>query len=269
LKKISSLLLIIIIFGCSYNQTVRRRQPQSFQEQERFSIDIEIKKICYNDFKKVYYIWEANTDYVHIYHKGKKINTVGGKGFGRQNFQKLSDISLSADGYLYAFDSINRTLKKFDENGDLRAEIAISSDFQPQLAAVSIDGKIYIYDDERHDIVILDARGRETGSFGGLQFGEISSLDIQKDIISIYNADHKITFFYSRFGQYITEIEGQSFREYDEYYSLKEHYFEHQRSGRHFAMNPEGWRKMFYQEPWIILTGEKQIMTGKIDYAVD
>ncbi len=258
--------MLWLLCGCTVAQSGRNIVPSGFVEEYHLDPGFKIEKVCYNSIEQVVYLWEANSDQIHIFQQDKRINTIGGRGFERSNFQKLSDICLSPDGNLIALDSFDRSLKKFDKTGNLITEIKIAKNLNPSLAAVSIDEKIYIYDDKRKEILMLDDKGKESGSFGSLQFNEVSCLELNKDILSLYDSEQDITLFYSRYGQLLDEHEGRCFMEMDQVFCQRDYFLEYIPSGEKLAVHTSKWQKIFYQSPEIILYDGEKIIIGKMRY---
>ena len=259
--------MLWLLCGCTISQSGRNIEPSGFVEEYHLAPGFKVEKVCYNAMEHVAYLWETNTDQIHIFQNDKLVNTIGGRGFERGNFQKLSDICLSPDGNLIALDSFDRSLKKFDKTGNLVTEIKIDKNLNPSLAAMSLDEKIYIYDGKSKEILVLDNRGKEKESFGSLQFNEISSLELYQDILSLYDKEQNITLFYSRYGQLLDEHEGHCFMERDQIYILKDYFLEHLPDKEKFAVHTRSWQNIFYQSPEIILYDGEKIAIGKMKYA--
>jgi len=269
LRKIFNLLILSTLFACTINTGTKNLQPVEFTEIFALKTDIKVEKACYNSIEQVIYIWESNTDKIHIYKDDKEINTIGGKGFDKINFQKLADICLTPDGDIFALDSYNNSLKKFSKTGKMTGEMQINSNLDPQLVVIALDQKIYIYDDKRNEIVVLDYKSNELAAWGNLQFGDIASLELYNDLLVVYDLENDQTYFFSTYGQLVDQHSGHCYLENDQLYSIRRYYLEHQKNMTKFAVNTNLWQKVFFQAPEIILYDGKKLILGKIRYEKD
>jgi len=258
--------LLCGLTACTLNTVGRAAKPAGFTEILRLDTDIAIEKVCYNSIEQITYIWEANTEEIHVFEQNIQINTIGGTGFDRTNFQKLADICLSPDGDLFALDSVDRSLKKFDKKGDLIAKIQMDNNLSPQLVAIALDQKIYIYDDKRKEIVVLNYKGKEIETFGNLQFNEPASLELYHDLLAVYDRENELTMFFSRFGQKVDQQQGHCYIDNQQVYCAKNFFLEHLAETHKYAINTIPWQKVFFQSPEIILIDGKKILVGMIKY---
>ncbi|MCF7911137.1 MAG: hypothetical protein K9M99_01310 [Candidatus Cloacimonetes bacterium] len=268
MKKIFSVLFICGLSACTLYNSGSSARPAGFSEILLLNTNIAVEKACYNSLKQVTYIWESNTEKIHIFKQNKQINTIGGEGFDRANFQKLTDICLSPDGDIFALDSPDRSLKKFDEKGELRAVIKIDADLSPLLVAVALDQKIYVYGDKRKEIVVLNYKGKELEAFGSMQFYEPASLELYNDLIAVYEPLNDITVFFSRLGQVVDEQKGHCYIENRQVYCAGSFFLQQVNGQNKFAVNTSPWQKVFFQSPEIILSDGNKLLVGMIKYDV-
>ena len=266
MRKIFSLLILSSLFACSINTTTRNLQPVEFTETFTLETDIKVEKACYNSIDQVTYIWEYNTDKIHIFKADFEVNTIGGKGVDNTNFQKLTDICLAPDGDLFALDSFDNSLKKFNKTGEMTGKMQINSNLDPKLAVIALDQKIYIYDDKRNEIVVLNYRGNESAAWGNLKFGEITSLELYNDLLVVYDLVNNETLFFSTYGQLVDQHAGHCYLENDQLFCLQRYYLEHKADKAKFAVNTKPWLKVFFQSPEIIMYDGKKLILGKIRY---
>ncbi|MDP8220770.1 MAG: hypothetical protein P9X26_05460 [Candidatus Stygibacter frigidus] len=266
MRKIYSFLILSSLFACSINTTTRNLQPVEFTEIFTLKTDIKIEIACYNSIDQVTYIWETNTDKIHIFNREVEVNTIGGKGVDNTNFQKLSDICLAPDGDLFALDSFDNSLKKFNKTGKMTGKLLINGNLDPKLVVIALDQKIYIYDDKRNEIVVLDYKGNEIAAWGNLEFGEIASLELYNDLLAVYDLMNDETLFFSTYGQLIDQHQGRCYLENDQLFYLQRYYLEHKANNAKFAVNTTPWLKVFFQSPEIIMYDGKKLILGKIRY---
>jgi hypothetical protein len=269
LKKIFSFLLLCWLTCCTLNTVSRAARPVGFTEILQLDTDIAIEKVCYNSIEQITYIWESNTEEIHVFEQNIQVNTIGGIGFDRTSFQNLADICLSPDGDLFALDSVERSLKKFDKKGDFIAQIQMDSNLSPQMVAVSLDQKIYIYDDKRKEIVVLNYKGKEIETFGSLQFNEPACLELYNDLLAVYDPENENTMFFSRFGQIVDQQNGHCYIDNQQIYCAQKFFLEHIPEKHKYAINTLPWQKIFFQSPEIILSDGKKILVGMIKYESD
>ena len=89
------ILLILFLAGCSTIEMQTDRTPERIIIIHKIQTDFIPQKCLYSSINKTAFVSEKETDIIHIYKNGKKVNTIGGLGFTSSSFNKLADITLS------------------------------------------------------------------------------------------------------------------------------------------------------------------------------
>ncbi len=103
-----STFLLFLLFGCSSVELQTDHSPLQLNIIQKINLGFIPAKCVYSSTERTTFILEENTNYIHIYRNGKKINTIGGLGFENTNFNDLSDITISPDGKLLVLDSFQK-----------------------------------------------------------------------------------------------------------------------------------------------------------------
>ena len=255
-----------MLISCTIQRTSKTYRITGYEEKYKLKTDTKAQKIIYDSLERVVYIWEKDTDLIHIYHGQIKKNTIGGSGISGLNFQKLSDICLSADGQLLTLDSFGRQIKKIDKNGNLIGEINLEHEIDPVLLATSLDEKFYIWDENRKEVIILNSRGQKIETHTDLELEGAECLEVYDDMIAIYDLQNMTTSFFSKYGQLLDQLNGRCFCENGIYFKLDDHFIIDLKENNKFAINPHKWQSLTFQDPEIILYDGKWTKIGELKY---
>ncbi|MDZ4181852.1 MAG: hypothetical protein U1B83_03160, partial [Candidatus Cloacimonadaceae bacterium] len=102
-------------------------------------------KALYEPRTGTLFVLQRETHEIHIYRENMRINSIGGLGFERINFQRLSDMALDNEGSLLVLDSLHRRIKKFSVDGKYISEIALSDTQQPEYFCPGTEQNIFVY----------------------------------------------------------------------------------------------------------------------------
>ncbi len=200
-------LLVLVLFavllaGCAENRTFPPKVETVRERVAEFPVArVYTKAVSVARGKTVYAFVRASQE-IDIYVDGVRTNSIGGLGFERGNFQRLSDIGVDTDGGLLALDSARKLLRKFTPEGMFVSEFRFESLSQPELFCVAPDGTLFVYDAAPSEIVCfspLDAR--EFNRFGRFELNQPQNLDCNKDYLWAQNRDREATQVFSLLGQ--------------------------------------------------------------------
>lgn len=201
-RSLPLLLVMILIAACAVNL------PRLPLEDMELMINIEVEesldKVIYNPRSGLFYGLSRRWQQIHFYNGAKRVNSIGGIGTQKTNFQRLSDIAIDMDGSLLTLDSMSKTMRRFSAEGMWLSEIELKTLVQPELFAIAIDQSIYIYDGIEAEIVCLSMIDyTEQYRFGKFQLYRISEIYLGRDRVVAYSASDNVSHVYTRLGQYL------------------------------------------------------------------
>jgi len=166
-------------------------------------VDFNFDKACYSHTDRIFYLLNTNSNEIYIYNKSGLINTIGKPGFEKENFRKLSDITIGIDGHLYALDSFEKSIKKFNKDGVFLTQINLDNVISPEKFAFTNYGSLLIFDAHRKEILYLDAFDFKTKfTFGKFQIEKAEFIVINGSYLSVYDLTNHETLIFSINGQF-------------------------------------------------------------------
>ena len=182
---ITVLILISYLSACAVGKVATRRNIEQFRGIDSMIVKFHFDKVCYNHLNRTFFCLNRDENTIYIYRK-QLINTIGKSGFGNDNFRQVTDISVGVDGYLYALDSFDQSIKKFDSEGKFIGRAGISNVSSPQRFAITQYGGFYVYDGHSREIVVLDPYDYTIRhSFGKFQIETVDNISIAGDYVNI------------------------------------------------------------------------------------
>lgn len=200
----------VLIPGCSNNRFSAYREISGYTNSSLIQLDASYDKAVCDPQANVVFALSKATQEVHIFRDGTRINSIGGIGFERTNFQRLTDIAVDNDGGLLALDSAQKLLRKYSEKGGLVAELKFSALQQPELFCLSSDGSLFVYDSASSEIVCysqLDAS--ELYRFGRFELEQPVSIACNHDYLYAYSSVKNCSYVFYILGQYKETIPQQ------------------------------------------------------------
>lgn len=217
-KRLIHFFWLVIIMSCASN----RFTPRTISE-----LVLVDSLVVYQQFDKVSFLPSERTFFcllqsensIYIYKNDVFYNKIGGSGFSSDNFRNLSDITIGIDGYLYALDSFDKSIKRFDRDGKFQNSVSISHINSPIKFAFSYFGYIFIYDSHAKEVHSLDSFNFSTKfTFGKFQLYDVDNLFVCGDFLNIYDNRKKQTNIYLINGKF--ENDYRDFTYYDTYKNL-------------------------------------------------
>ncbi len=259
--------LVLLLAGCSTIEMQTYKVPVEINIFQKIQTDFIPQKCLYSSINKTAFVLEKETDMIHIYRNGEKINTIGGLGFTSSSFNKLSDITLSPDGNLLALDSFQKKIKKFDIDGKLIAELNLNNFIEPALFAVGVDETYYIFDNASKEIIITRTFNESNWyTFGKFQFNDPCKISLGKNEITAYDKKKNSTIIFGILGRFQNEVNGNIQIDKQQQYILKDYYVYHPKSESKFAISTNKWND-FSIEDNVILLSDNEIWIGKLIYS--
>ena len=206
----SILLLCLVLSSCASTRFSARRDIETVTFIEFIQSERAYDKALADPVSRTVYALTRADQQIHVYRDGKRINSFGGLGTQSYNFQRLTDIALDNDGSLLALDMMAKELRRFSPDGKLLARLDLSALSQPELLVMSPDRDLLIYDAAPQELVcisMLDAS--ELYRFGKFQLRAPSSLNCNRDQVSVYSKTADETQFYYILGQFKESRKGQ------------------------------------------------------------
>jgi hypothetical protein len=185
---------VILLTGCAGLQAPDTPAPRiSLEPITDFVVDRPCRKCLYATIDRTVYLIDESAGQILIYRDGKKINTIGGIGFGSGEFQRLTDIALAPDGKLLALDSFARIIKKFDNEGKYLSEVSVDFVQEPTLLAVSDLETYYLYDRNRRELVSFTASS-DPFYFGKFMVTNPTGLGCTRERLWVHDSDRTLEF---------------------------------------------------------------------------
>ncbi|MCB5231223.1 MAG: hypothetical protein WCX83_01945 [Candidatus Cloacimonas sp.] len=266
---IALFIAIFSLFACSVNTELRvKRHPVDTKEVQSIHLPFRPEKIACSKLDNRLYVWEAGSNQIHLYQDSKRINTIGGLGFGESNFTKLSDITTTFNGRLLALDSFQKKIKKFDSSGMHLETFALNELNNPTLFDISRDGALYIYDATTNEVVIYDDSFKEIiYRFGKFQFVEPSSISVTRYNVTIYDKKTDTTYIHNSFGKLEEKLEG--YWQVDNYlqkYQLSNGIIKHNETSKNLQTSATPKRSFFIKDNLIMSISEREATLSEIIY---
>jgi len=223
-KSTFSLELVISIWlffsiSCTRHHISQAKPINYLHLQDRLFVNHHVDKACYAFIDKTFYLMHKSENAIYIYKQGQLWNIIGGPGFGESNFRRLTDINLGADGTLYALDSSERSLKKFDRTGKYQGQVLLTGTTKPSHFAISSTGGIFIYDNYLKEIAFFDYFSLNVKyTFGKFQIESCDELYLIGDFINIYSKPSNSTTIFFVNGLYENSYQGKML--VDSYHNL-------------------------------------------------
>lgn len=271
LKKERAFLALIIVLllleACSSIEQQHDYIPVKLNIIQKFNIDFIPQKCVFSYPERTVFIMEGN--YIHIFKNGRRINTIGGLGFDHSNFNKLTDIAIAPDGNLLAMDSFQKKIKKFDKDGKWITEFELADFVEPTLFDITNDETFYIYDDSRKEIITTHTfRENDFYSFGKFQLTKSRSLNLEKNIVLVYDLAEDKTIVFDRLGQFQEELDGKVQFDRRQKYKLEKYFFQHLASDKKFAVTSFQWLDFLIDNGFLILLSNHEIWICTLDYEI-
>ncbi len=202
--------LLLLVTACSNSHISAYRKLEGFGDLENFRVDAAYDKAVSDTRAQTIFALRKASQEIHIYRGGSLINSVGGLGFERTNFQRLSDIGVDTDGGLLALDSAQKILRKFSPEGGVIADVQFTALRQPELFCQSGDGTLFIYDASSSELVCYSQLDNsELYRFGRFELEQPASIACNRDYLYAYSAVKDCTYVFFLLGQYKETLPGQ------------------------------------------------------------
>jgi DNA-binding beta-propeller fold protein YncE len=206
-------------------------------------------------FGSIYIADTGNNRVLKLDADGQFIKTVGGFGWGKEQFYSPYDMHVSSVLDIFVADYNNNRIERYDKDLNYISSLYSGEDWDdqfqfgyPKSIASSIHGELFIIDGENIRLLKLNSFGDPEMSFGDFAEGKGRLLQPVQVVISpddkIYVSDsqaNKIIVF-DYFGNYLTEI-GSNFLKGPQgifYSSLKLLFIADQGKKRIVAFKPDG-----------------------------
>ena len=199
-----TLLAALILAGCSENKAALKESTGRLDSFYAFPVPRTYAKAVSDARGKTVYALSRESQEIDIFVDGVRMNSIGGLGFDRANFQRLSDIGVDTDGGLLALDSARKLLKKFSWEGMFISELKFDDLSQPELFCAAPAGTLFVYDAAASEIICYSPLdGREFDRFGRFELDRPVNLDCNKDYLWAHNLEEGSTGVFVLLGQHL------------------------------------------------------------------
>lgn len=261
-------LVLILAGGCASAPKLPPMHISSFSLFSSVSYEEDIAKAYYEPLSKTTAAFVPSSHQIHLWREGKRINVIGGLGMGAASFSALADITLGADGAIYALDSNAKSVKKFNLDGKLLANWSLKNVVQPQKIALGTEQNCYIWDSTAGEIIaysLLD--GSESFRFGRFQLKRVDQLFANRDYVVAFDAEADSSALFSNLGQYVRSEAGQLlFDPYNNGIIISQNAIVSQMSAAYLPLNASTGIVTIAKEVIVIVVDKHQIRLLKVDY---
>lgn len=277
MMKLMIIFPIIFFIGCVViNNDIVENISINLTKNFEFFVDYQIEKICYSKIDETLYVLEPNTKLIHIYHKKKKINTIGGVGFEKGKFNKLVDITISPEEKLLTLDSFTKKIARFNKEGKWLNESKLKGVEKPILFDINLNNELFVYDEYNKEIFIFnDILSEPIYNFGKFQFETPTKISCNNDFLLIYDSSLNKTLFYNTMGHYEKEEDGFiQIDKYNQRFILKRNFIEKFQINKtssntknlKFALSSQKWEDFKIQNNILLLNSKNKINIYIIEY---
>lgn len=263
------LLPFLLLAGCAMNIDTTRIGVTGLHQVYTLDTSYAIEKVQYSSIKDTYYVWEKNTYNIHLYRSGKEINLIGGLGYAKENFQKLTDIGVGADGSLYCLDQMPKKLKKFDADGRWLLDYDVAWSQEPVKFALDQSNQIIFFDDIQREFTFSsDLRPEEVFQFGKFQVISVDQITINNNLLIVNEPEPKQTSFFSLLGEYMVTRQGRIVADrFGNLFRMDANNITMIPSNETAASSIVPYTGIVVFDPFLLTTTEHQIQKWQIDYA--
>lgn len=196
--------------GCSSSRMAVQRRIAEIRFDASIRVGGILDKAVMDARGETVFGMNRSSQEIHIFKDNNRINTFGGLGFERTNFQRLYDIGVDTDGGLLALDSSQKILRKFTPEGRMLGELQLESLQQPELFCVGEDGDLFVYDATTSEIVCFSRLdSKELYRFGRFELEKPVWIACNHDYIYAYSQSNDRTYVFYRLGQFKETVSGQ------------------------------------------------------------
>ncbi|HPR17665.1 MAG TPA: hypothetical protein PLD62_05415 [Candidatus Cloacimonadota bacterium] len=262
-------LLLLLFSGCSNVVSQSNYVPAGFVTIREIPLSFIPQKCLYSSSQKTTFVWQKDSNLIHIFQNGIKINSIGGMGTGQTNFNNLSDIALAPDGSLLALDSFARKIKKFDTQGGFIAQFSLNNFDEPLLFDIALDETFYIYDNRSREIVATSLYGQqEYYRFGNFQLKTPSNLILSGNNLVVNDRTNDQTLVFDSLGQFLFSRNGYFQFQNGQWFLLQPYFLESEKSAAHFCQSLEKWDSFILQNGFCVVQSPQKVLIGKIQYEI-
>lgn len=205
-----TLMIALMLSACASNRFNAHRQISEIRLLDTIQVETQYDKAVCDPMSQTVFAMSKGNQGIDIYRHNEKINSIGGLGFERTNFQRLTDIGVDTDGGLLALDSAQKTLRKFSPEGAVVSEISLSALHQPELFCVSDDGNYFVYDAATEEIVnFTRLESAELYRFGRFEIQQPVTIACNHDYLYAYSEVKQSTYVFFLLGQFMEALPAQ------------------------------------------------------------
>jgi hypothetical protein len=255
----------MLLLGCSYLNQQSTRKIKNIRILRSIDTAYVPRDCCFSSVHNTVFVQQEGSNYVHIYSSTGEKNMIGGLGFGKDKFNKLSDIALAPDSNLLTLDSFEKSVKKFDWEGSLIATVQLKEFARPVLFDISNDGTYFVYDEQKNE-VISTSDFINFYNFGKFQLTDPFRLNLHRDNLQVYEKEADKTLIFTILGQFEREYEGNVQVKNQQRLKLEKYYLTTAEGERKFAINPQGWQDFIWKDNYVYLLAENKVVIAELEY---
>jgi len=187
------LFCVLLLFCCAVND-LTPRYITTITAQDTLTTDIQYDKVCYTDTDQTFFCLSRDANTFTIYKNNTIYNKIGGSGHSSDNFLNLADICIGNDNMLYALDTFDQSIKRFDTHGRFSSSVKIDYISSPSRFTASSYGDFFVYDSHAKEIYVLDSFSFDKKyTFGKFQINHADVMYLVGDALHVYDGRENTT----------------------------------------------------------------------------
>lgn len=208
-------LFMFLLCSCAVQFETAQIKAVSANEILTQIIDYTTDKAVFSPRYNTMLVLNKKTNEAILYHNNVQTNRVGSSGFSQSHFKRLSDACLSYDQYFLLLDSFDKSIKKYDANGQLISTYSLIESVEPIKLDMSSSGTLYVYDAGRKEILVYESVNLKfLYSFGRFQIMDLQQMTFSGNRLICYDAQKNQSLHFLSNGQLFETLEGYVFFDY-------------------------------------------------------
>lgn len=268
MKKLIIISFILVLINCSYNPIKKNYLIQELKSIEEFQVNFKPQKSLFSSSEQCFFLLDEN--FVHIYQNRKLLNSLGGLGFEKNQFDHLSDIALAPDGNLMALDSFQKKIKKFDADGSWMMQISLSEFSEPTAFDIALNEDIYVYDNDKKEVFIIDPFSQKISfSFGKFKLQSVKKLTVYKNSVTAYDQKNDLTHVYNKLGQFQETLDGNIVFWRDKKFKIEKFWITQLSEDSKLAVGASEIIDLFVQEDRLLVVRKNSLQLLQISFRIE
>lgn len=211
------LFILIMLLLCSCAVQIETAQIKALSAHDILTqiIDYTTDKAVFSSRYNTLLVLNKKNNEAILYQNNLQINKVGSSGFSQSHFKRLADACLSYDQYFLLLDSFDKSIKKYDANGQLISTFSLPETIEPIKLDMSSSGTLFVYDAGRKEILVYESVSlKYLYSFGRFQIMNLQQMTFSGNRLVCYDAQNNQSTHFLSNGQLTDTFDAQVYFDY-------------------------------------------------------